>query len=214
MKMKKGKNNQESKFYLGLLVAFVVTLGVISGIHRLAKGNEFKPTKVIKNEQELLDAIEQSNGNRLVFDKSIPVNNLNKHIVTPVPAIKEGTFEKMENGDFKSNLNEYFITFQVIKTDDNGVPVGMYSNVNVYVDGKVSGVSKYEEDSPSNSKYTFKDKYVEKVKWDLTFKYPEKFVKDFVNNFNNDKANKENNIVMSYQLNIGVNENKDEKIIK
>lgn len=213
--MIKGKIKQEKKFCLFLLVAFVVTLGVISGLQSIisaTKSNKYKPTLAIKSEKELLDVLEsQSGSSKLVFDKSIPTNDLNKEIIMPVSDLKYGTFEELESGDFKSNLNEYFITFQVIKTDDNGVPVGMYSNVNVYVDGKVSGVSKYEEDSPNNSKYTFKDKYVEKVKWDITFKYPEKFVKDFINNFNNDKTNKKNNIVMSYQLKIGVDEDKDEK---
>lgn len=213
--MIKGKIKQEKKFCLFLLVAFVVTLGVISGLQSIisaTKSNKYKPTLAIKSEKELLDVLEsQSGSSKLVFDKSIPTNDLNKEIIMPVSDLKYGTFEELESGDFKSNIDEYYVNFQVIQMDDNGILLGVFSSVNVYVDGEASEISKYEEDLPSNSKYTFKSKGVDKVKWDITFKYPEKFIKDFINNFNNDKTNKKNNIVMSYQLKIGVDENKDEK---
>lgn len=77
------------------------------------------------------------------------------------------------------------------------------------IDGKVNEISEYKDDF-NNSQYTFKTKDSERVMWDITFKYPEKLIKELVNKFNNDSTNKKNNVEMSYKLNFGVSKEKEQ----
>lgn len=218
MKMKIIKKivDSDAKFILGIIAFIVVVLMICSGIHdRQEKQlkDAMKYNQVIKNDQELLEVLkDKEDGNRrITFDKNIPVNDFNKQIITPASAFQDGAFDRLENGDLKSNINTYYVNFQVIKTDDNGAQTGVLSSTDVFIDGKVNEISKYEDDAFNNSQYTFKTKDTERIKWDVTFSYPEKFIKELVNNFNNDKTNKKNNVVMKYNLNIGVDRYRDEK---
>lgn len=205
------KQDRRTKILAGISATFVVLMLIIAIVYGDKKDKKFKFNQVVKNDQELLEVLKDSGDKRLTFDKSIPVNDFNKQIITPASTFQDGAFDKLENGDLKSNINTYYVNFQVIKTDDNGIQTGVLSSTDVFIDGKVNEISKYEDDAFNNSQYTFKTKDTERIKWDVTFSYPEKFIKELVNNFNNDKTNKKNNVVMKYNLNIGVDRYRDEK---